>query len=90
MAQFNADVTYMGASMVNAIVQVTKIIGTKFGWVGTVSVYYNATAQTSNIPTKEFQVPLIPNVSDSDQPYLMILAELQKMPIFTNITNVVQ
>lgn len=100
MAQFTATVTYDGATMTSAIVQVTKVESVlmgvggsalKFGWLGTVSVYPDATAQVEDLPTKTFDIPqAIPQTSDSDAPFELILAVVQKMPMFSNIANVIQ
>lgn len=97
MAQFTATVTYEGAVMANAIVQVTEVKSVlmgvggsamKFGWLGTVSVFPNATAQANDRATKTFDMPqAIPQASDSDAPFEIILSAVQKLPMFSNITN---
>ena len=90
MAQFIADISYQGATMAQAIVEVSRVFGTKRGWNGLISIYSDAANQAANLPTKTFNLPAqIPFGTDADAPFQIILKALQTLPMFTNINSVV-
>lgn len=87
-ASFVADVSYMGATMLGATVNVQHVIGGQDGWQCLLEVYATPkpAAPAQWIPSLALTVPgLLPYVSDTDTPMVMCLNAAKVMSYFSNI-----
>ena len=87
-ASFVADVSYMGATMIGATVNVEHIVGGQDGWQCMLEVYAQPkpAAPAQWIPTQAFTVPgLLPYVSDSDMGMKMCMDAAKLNSAFSNI-----
>ncbi len=87
-ASFVADVSYMGATMLGATVNVEHVIGGQDGWQCMLEVYAQPkpAAPAQWIPTRDFTVPgLLPYISDADTPMTLCLNAAKLMSYFSNI-----